>query len=175
MTDTIYLKGTKEMGFLILGVVLFFMGLPSVLWLFSIIEANGEGLPIWVFGLCFLISLPLLGYRRDYMFSPQGVFIYRCLWGKKVSQKIIAIGDIKKIFCSVTFNWKIDGGSRQAHNGAGFELIKKDHTREILTCIWFDFPEKSDEAVVFAGELSRVTGLVVEPDSYMKDYFVEEE
>ena len=88
-----------------------------------------------------------------HIFSSRSIYI-QVLVGKKVSHKIIAIGDIKKIFCSVTFNWKIDGGSRQVHNGAGFELIKKDHTREILTCIWFNFPEKADEAVVFAGELS---------------------
>jgi len=100
LENTVYLKGKRELGYLIVGIVLFFMGLPSVLELFSIIEANGKGLPIWVFGLFFLIGVSILGYRRDYLFSSEGVFIYRCVWGRKVSKKIITTKDIKNIFCS---------------------------------------------------------------------------
>ena len=97
------------------------------------------------------------------------------MWGRKVGKKIISTKDIKNIFCSVFSIPQVDGGRGDGHNGIAFELIKMNHTKETLTCIWFRYPKNVDQAVALANELSRVTGLLVEPDSNLKKYFVEEE
>ena len=175
MENTVYLKGKRELGYLIVGVVFLPLGLPTVLWLFSLVELNAGGFRIAMHGIIFLVGVSMLGYRRDYLFSSEEVFIYRCVWGRKVSKKIIATKDIKNIFCSVFSIPQVEGGRGDGHNGIVFDLVKRDHTKERLTCVWFRYPKKVDQAVALANDLSRVTGLLVEPDSNLKKYFVEEE